>query len=595
MRPLARASIQVTCLLLVILSSAAPVRADADRFAIVIGNNRPERAGRPQLRYADDDAVATHRLLREAGVSSRLLVTLDRDSKKLYPGCAKDGSPVWGDLERALADLRRLIQQARSKGRESEFYFVYSGHGEVAHGEGYILLEDRRLTRTLLWQILAKLPTSRNHVVVDACKSFYLAFEKGPGGERVPYHRSFVRRSAPARLANTGFVLSTSSDRDSHEWERYQAGVFSHEVRSALRGGADADGDRRITYAELGAFLRTANRSIPNPRFRPDFIVRPPGDLSRQVLSWRRESGSLVLDEPSVGHVYVEAASGERLLDVHPERELRLALHLPSQRPLFVRRADGSREHIVKRPRDRLSRIQPTPLTVARRGAVHLAFERLFAEPFGGRQVRAYAAWHEKELARAGRSESTAEPGVGVTRRLYRIAHELDVGVGYISPDHYTTSMVLSGGYAWHITGTWALEARFSYFVNFQTDLRDKLEHNFGVHEQRFDEMLYFGQLGGIFKPFYGELGRTLAFELFFSASALVGVMNEGGRGPQTWRHQRRTLVGGAPGVGIRCFLHDNISLRLDLRQLLISAGDRFLFPQTVTFSLGLATRRGDR
>jgi hypothetical protein len=48
---------------------------------------------------------------------------------------------------------------------------------------------------------------------------------------------------------------------------------LSHELRSALRGAADADRDARVTYAELGAFLKVANRAIPNERFRPDFLV----------------------------------------------------------------------------------------------------------------------------------------------------------------------------------------------------------------------------------------------------------------------------------------------------------------------------------
>ena len=108
----------------------------------------------------------------------------------------------------------------------------------------------------------ARSPAARNHVFIDACKSYFLAFEKGPGGRRSPYTRSFVDASVPSRLTTTGFVLSTSSDRDSHEWERYQGGILSHELRSALRGGADADGDGRVDYAEIGAFLASRQLSI---------------------------------------------------------------------------------------------------------------------------------------------------------------------------------------------------------------------------------------------------------------------------------------------------------------------------------------------
>lgn len=114
-----------------------------------------------------------------------------------------------------------------------------------------------------------------------------MAFAKGPGGQRRALDISLAPAHAPE---NTGFILSTSSGRDSHEWDRYQSGVFSYQVRSALRGAADADRDATISYAELGVFLQRANAAIANPRYRPDFAIRPPGahppDLQQTVLVW---------------------------------------------------------------------------------------------------------------------------------------------------------------------------------------------------------------------------------------------------------------------------------------------------------------------
>jgi hypothetical protein len=56
--------------------AAAP---EVARFAIVMGNNRGEAGNGAELRYADDDAVATHKLLQEAGVDSVLLTVLDQE------------------------------------------------------------------------------------------------------------------------------------------------------------------------------------------------------------------------------------------------------------------------------------------------------------------------------------------------------------------------------------------------------------------------------------------------------------------------------------------------------------------------------------
>ncbi len=54
-------------------SAAAMERPPGEvaRFALVIGYNLSDRKDAPALRYADDDAVATFRLLKEAGVDAQ--------------------------------------------------------------------------------------------------------------------------------------------------------------------------------------------------------------------------------------------------------------------------------------------------------------------------------------------------------------------------------------------------------------------------------------------------------------------------------------------------------------------------------------------
>ena len=77
-----------------------------------------------------------------------------------------------------------------------------------------------------------------SHLIIDACYSYFLAFGRGPGGRRreVP---SFATAEGLAGRSDVGLLLSTTSARESHEWAGFQAGIFSHEVRSGLYGAAD--------------------------------------------------------------------------------------------------------------------------------------------------------------------------------------------------------------------------------------------------------------------------------------------------------------------------------------------------------------------
>ncbi len=400
-------------LLLIILSSSPAVWAAGQspepvaRFAIVIGVNNDGGGStapgqRSVLRYADDDAVATHRLLTQAGVRSHLLVQLDKDSRRLHPTVTIDGPPTAGQIGAVLDHLISEIAAHRDRGQKTELYFFYSGHGDVNDGEGHVVLADGELTRTMLQdQIIARSPADFNHVIIDACKSYFLVFEKGPGGERSHYPFPFVPQPSAANQHKTGYILSSSSERDSHEWERFQAGVFSHEIRSALRGGADVNLDGRVTYGEIGAFVATANRGIVNSRFRPQTLIHPPGDppgnYGQSLLDWITDQDILLVDAPELGHLYLEDQAGIRILDVHPTEEQRLRIHLPARRPVFIRDADSNLEaDVTTGGTVMLSRLALKPARVTRKGALHLAFDKLFNTPFHARDVAIY----EKERRR---------------------------------------------------------------------------------------------------------------------------------------------------------------------------------------------------
>ena len=190
------------------------VRQPVKRFALVVGSNRPARPGLVTLRYADDDAVRWTVLFRTFGADVELLTDLDAESERLYGADAPDRrSATHAEVVRAMALLRGAIERAHAAGARTAFYFVYAGHGDEEDGEGYVGLADGKLLRKEIEkQILAVSGADTNHVIVDACRSYYIAYDRGPGEAGDPgssptsvpaRRRSFATpdSSSPARRA----------------------------------------------------------------------------------------------------------------------------------------------------------------------------------------------------------------------------------------------------------------------------------------------------------------------------------------------------------------------------------------------------------
>jgi hypothetical protein len=374
---------------------AAHAQAETGRspalFAIAVGYNWPDDRTLPVLQYADDDAARYYSLVTELGGRAVLLTRFDRASQTLYRGL-RPTSPSYGALSAALGAINREVDAERRRGRETVLYLFYSGHGDVHRGEGYVQLRDRRLYRSALLKLLGRSHADVNHVIVDACKSYFVVFRRGPGGRRRPVSgRLLVDEEGVS--SSTGFLLSTSSSQESHEWEAYQGGIFSHEIRSALRGAADLDGDGRVTYEEAAAFIFTANMSVPNQRYRPRFFVRPRAgrQASRAVLIDLRavKGRRIVFGSGKSRHFFVEDERGVRIADLHPGRR-RVSVLVPPGK-LFVRDPGSSLEYAVP-PGTLVALRQLTPrrLTSRPRGAAHESFRRLFDRAYTGEMVVLY-------------------------------------------------------------------------------------------------------------------------------------------------------------------------------------------------------------
>jgi len=183
-----------------------------------------------------------------------------------------------------------------------------------------------------------------------------------------------------------------------------------------------------------------------------------------------------------------------------------------------------------------------------------------------------------------------------VQNRLYRMEHEILLGVGVLPVDPYTKGLSFSAGYAWHWTDLIGIEARFSYLLNIATSLRDKLENNFAYEPTRFVEIHYYGELGVLIKPIYGKLSllnKSLLFgEFYLSLGGVVAGLNGGKKTDYEPQGKgSRVAGGGALGFGLRGFINKWFSLRLDFRFMGLYSQQVWHWPLALTLGIAFSTR----
>ena len=385
--------IAAAALVALALASAVPA-PPAEAFAVIVANNDSYESVLAPLAYADDDGARNAELFSLVTRRLDVLTVLDAQSQRLYPATAAVARPPSGAaLLRSLSEIFDAIREANARGARTVFYFIYVGHGSVGEdGEGAMHLLDRRFTRAdLFHEVIARSPATVNHVVIDACNSYLLVAKRGDAGDVDAALDAAVDRFVEGerldRYPNTGIVVSTSRAADVHEWSEFQAGVFSHEVRSALVGGADVDADGAVTYQEVRAFLGAANNMVKDPRARLEPYVRPPRirlaeplfDLSRAP-----DAPRLLVPATIAGRYYLEDARGVRFADINMGVGSAVRFLLLPEYGYYLR-GEGQQRRIPADATATLdaSLIAPEEEPFGRRGAEEETFRRdLFATPF---------------------------------------------------------------------------------------------------------------------------------------------------------------------------------------------------------------------
>ena len=405
-------------------AAGPPIR---HREAVIVGFNRSPRLALEPLRYADDDAIKLAAMIELVFDRVTTLVEPDEETARLYPAVAA-ARPTREATLAAIAAAKQRIEQALQAGQGGELLVAYSGHGDVdREGRGLVYLADGALSqRDLAAAIGDATDRYRVTLLVDACNAALLVGVRGSGSyrDRVAIE---PRDHEVEQLAKAGLILSTSGRAEVHEWGLLLSGIFSYEVRSALLGAADLDDDRRITFAELGAFVAAANARIANPIARLAPTIRGPDGRDDEVvidLTAARAPAFARVAAEVVGHTYVQDSALVRYADFNKTAAQSFWLMLVRDQPYAV--VWGGAEHslvVADAHMATLGAAQPAA-SVAQRGMLHdylernlfeTAFDRAFAERF----------WQH-------RNEPPAPVGLSVaeTARLVLAPYLLPFGVG---------------------------------------------------------------------------------------------------------------------------------------------------------------------
>jgi len=434
-------------LLLGLLVTLAPRVARATgrptTFALIVTNNRSARLSRPDLRYADDDGAKYYETFRMITPETNvvLLTTFDRDTEKLFPELVpKTKAPSKVNVDAAVRELAAQVTAAKAVG-PVDFYFVFAGHGDVENGKGFLELSDGPFSSDDLERLLARVPATRSHVILDSCNSFFVINARKPGGRHFLTSEE-ATKSLSERLPNVGVFLSTSAEAEVYEWSELQSGVFSHAVRSGLAGAADANGDGEVSYDELRAFVNTASTTIRNPLYRPQVFARAPFDRGAEPIFRLATADAMRLELDGNEHrVTVRDSDEIPWVDAHKEKGAPMTLYLPPRaaQRATVEEKDGATARVVRRypfpGPESTSEAAIASLRIDSRGPDEM-FAALYSRPFG---ATAFAEYERERVA-----EPPMALGVSADDKL-RIHTFLLQASERARVERYTNAFVLAG------------------------------------------------------------------------------------------------------------------------------------------------------
>jgi len=222
-------------------------------IAVIIGNKKYAQSGRqiPDVRFADRDAAYMRRYVEQVLGYSAENIIFEEDVT------SGDMARIFGKKGSHKGQLYNWVKKGKS-----EVFIYYTGHGAPdAQGTSAFLMPVDADAQYIaingyamdtFYANLAQIPAKRITVIVDACFS-----GNSDGGMLLKnVSPGILKAATPERSLKNGIVFSSTSKGEvSHWFPEKRHGLFTYFFMKGLRGEADKDKDKRITVAEMKAFL----------------------------------------------------------------------------------------------------------------------------------------------------------------------------------------------------------------------------------------------------------------------------------------------------------------------------------------------------
>ncbi len=197
----------------------------------------------------------------------------------------------------------------------------------------------------------------------------------------------------------------------------------------------------------------------------------------------------------------------------------------------------------------------------------------------------ASAAAQETDFGEGGRVYAVQKKG-------YLLKHELYGALGVLPMDALYKGVTFGAGYTYHFSHHFAWEAiQFVYSSNIDTGLKEKLESTTGCTPPDFREVQFMANSNIVFVPLYGKMSwlnrSVVQMEVYLTGGPGIAQYKEFSlRGASGYVEDTEYCFSANFGLGLRFFLNQNLSLRLDMRDYMnfIDGVDNAAY-----FSLGLS------